>query len=79
LKPHLQEGKIVYISKISIERAKPDFRVVDNAYMVKLNKRTEIIQEKDEVPSFPKYTFSLTPFDMLEHHLHKTDHFIGTF
>jgi hypothetical protein len=40
LKPYLQEGKIVYISKIIIERAKPDYKVVNDIYMVKLNKRT---------------------------------------
>ncbi|PWZ18562.1 Replication protein A DNA-binding subunit B [Zea mays] len=76
LKPHLQEKKIVYISKITIERAKLGFRVVDNPYMVKLNKRTIVLEDKDEIQGFPKYTFSLTPLDKLDQYKNKTDRFI---
>ncbi|XP_025826565.1 probable replication factor A 73 kDa subunit isoform X1 [Panicum hallii] len=76
LKPHLQERKIVYMSKITIEPPKLAYRVVDNPYMVKLNKRTVVVEDKDEVPGFPKYTFSLIPLDKLEQYKNKTDRFI---
>ncbi|KAJ1283305.1 hypothetical protein BS78_03G118500 [Paspalum vaginatum] len=73
---HLEEQKIVYIFKITVERAKPGYRVVDNPYMVKLNKRSEIKQCEGQVPGFPKYTFSLTPLDKLHQYTKKTDHFL---
>ncbi|KAJ1262075.1 hypothetical protein BS78_09G079600 [Paspalum vaginatum] len=34
VKEHLEEHKIVYIFKITIDRAKPGYRVVDNPYML---------------------------------------------
>lgn len=60
-----------------MERAKPGYRVVDNPFIVKLNRRTEI-KSGDEVPGFPKYTFSLIPFDDLPQYTKKTDRFLGT-
>jgi replication factor A1 len=64
------------MSKITIELAKLAYRVVDNPYMVKLNKRTVVVENKDEVPGFSKYTFSLIPLDKLEQYKNKTDRFI---
>jgi replication factor A1 len=67
------------MSKITIEPAKLSYRVVDNPYMVKLNKRTVVVEDKDEVSGFPKYTFSLIPLDKLEQYKNKTDRFIGIY
>jgi replication factor A1 len=77
-KPHLQEGKIVYMAKITVERAKQFYKVVDHPYMIRLNKFT-LIKEVDNYPEdFPKYTFSLTPFTSLPHHLRSKEKFLGT-
>ncbi|ONM05541.1 hypothetical protein ZEAMMB73_Zm00001d032606 [Zea mays] len=44
--------------------------------MVKLNKRTIVLEDKDQIQGFPKYTFSLTPLDKLDQYKNKTDRFI---
>ena len=45
--------------------------------MIKLNKRTEIIPVDPEPPLFPRYVFTLTPFEELEDHKNKKDKFLG--
>jgi replication factor A1 len=75
-KPHLEEGKIVYMAKITVEKAKPTFKVVEHPYMIKLNKRTIIAVPNDQPDSFPKYTFSLTPFTSLSQYLKKKEKFL---
>ncbi|CAD6266927.1 unnamed protein product [Miscanthus lutarioriparius] len=74
-KPHLEKGKIVYVAKITVEKAKPTFKVVDHPYMIRLNKRTIIAVPNDQPDSFPKYTFSLTPFTSLLQYL-KNENFL---
>nr|XP_025880755.1 uncharacterized protein LOC107280671 [Oryza sativa Japonica Group] len=78
LNQYLQEGNIVYISKITVNNAKPSYRAVGNPYMIKLNKRTCIIEAKDQPMDFPKYTFDLVSFDKLHDFTSKTDRFLGT-
>jgi replication factor A1 len=76
-KHHLEEGKIVYMGKITVERAKQYFKVVDHPYMIRLNKFT-LIQEANNYPeNFPKYTFSLTPFTDLPRYLRSKEKFLG--
>jgi len=65
LKPRLQEMKVVYMTNIKIENAKPVFKPVRSPFMIKLNKRTEITQLQDHPTNFPKYTFFLTPFSQI--------------
>ena len=55
LKPQLQENKILYMKKIVIDKAKPSFKPVRGLYMIKLNKRTEIMEADDQAIDFPKY------------------------
>uniref|UniRef100_I1PWS3 DUF223 domain-containing protein n=1 Tax=Oryza glaberrima TaxID=4538 RepID=I1PWS3_ORYGL len=76
LNQYLQEGNIVYISKITVNNAKPSYRAVGNPYMIKLNKRTCIIEAKDQPMDFPKYTFDLVSFDKLHDFTSKTDRFL---
>lgn len=76
VKPYLQEGNIVYMTKITIERAKPVYRPVENPYMIKLNRRTLIHKVHDQPSDFPKYTFSLTPFEKLSEYTRKTERFL---
>ncbi|CAL5085432.1 unnamed protein product [Urochloa decumbens] len=76
LKHHLQEGKIVVIKKFVVEQAKPTYRVVQNPYMIKLNKRTEITPVEPEPAIFPKVTCMLTPFSELEQHRNLKDKFL---
>jgi replication factor A1 len=73
----LKEGNIVIMSKITIDRAKPGFKAVQNPYMIKLNRRTHIVQAANPPIDFPKYTFSLVPIDRLPDYLNKTDRFLG--
>ena len=78
LKPHLQEGKVVIIKKFVVEQAKPGYKVVQNPYMIKLNRRTTITAVEPEPPMFPKITYMLTPFSELEQHKNMKDRFLGT-
>jgi hypothetical protein len=77
LRDKLEEGKVVIMKKFVVERAKDLFKVVPGAYMIKLNKRTEIIPVDPEPPLFPRYVFTLTPFEELEEHKNKKDKFLG--
>lgn len=76
LKPHLQEGKVVIIKKFVVEQAKPGYKVVQNHYMIKLNRRTTITAVEPEPPMFPKITYMLTPFSELEQHKNMKDRFL---
>jgi replication factor A1 len=71
LQPHLEEGKIIILTKVTVDIAKPGFKVVQNPYMIKLNRRTQIIEATNPPPDFPKYTFSLIPFDKLSDYTKK--------
>ncbi|WVZ87495.1 hypothetical protein U9M48_034124 [Paspalum notatum var. saurae] len=75
LKSFLEEGKIIIMSKITVERAKPGYRAVENPYMIKLNTRTCIFPCTETI-NFPKYTFSLTPFEILPQYIRRTDRFL---
>lgn len=76
LQPHLQEGKIVYMTKITIHNAKQGYRPVESPYMIRLNIRTQIAQLQDEPSDFPKYAFSLAPFPNLYQHGGNTEKFL---
>jgi replication factor A1 len=78
IKPHLTEGKIVYMKNIKIDSAKPFFKPVRSQYMIKIFRRTEIMELKDDQPDFPKYTFFLTPFAELPKFEGSNEHFLGT-
>src|SRR6266498_4588339 len=78
LKPQLQENKILYMKKIIIDKAKPSFKPVRGFYMIKLNKRTELMEIHDEPIDFPKYTFFLTPFPQLPQFERNNEYFLGT-
>jgi hypothetical protein len=77
LKQYLQEGKVLYIWKACVQRAKPGYRVVDAPYMLKLVMRTEISEGNSNDTSFPKYVFSLTPIEMVPQYEMRTDRFLG--
>ena len=77
LKPKLEEQKIVYMTNIKIENAKPIFKPVRNPFMIKLNKRTEITELQDYPSNFPKYTFFLTPFPQIPKPERANEYFIG--
>lgn len=76
-KQYLEEGKVLYIWKACVERAKPRYRVVDAPYMLKLIMRTEIFEANSNDTSFPKYVFSLTPIEILSQYARRTDRFLG--
>ncbi|XP_066347070.1 uncharacterized protein [Miscanthus floridulus] len=48
------EGKVLYIWKACVERAKPGYRVVDAPYMLKLIMRTEIFEGNSNEHKLPK-------------------------
>ena len=77
LKSQLEEGKVVTMKKFLVEQAKPGYRVVQNPYMIRLNKRTIITTVQPEPATFPKITYSLTPFSELEQHKNMKDQFLG--
>ncbi|KAG2616600.1 hypothetical protein PVAP13_3NG248799 [Panicum virgatum] len=65
LKPQLREKLIIFIGKFVVEKAKPGYKVVHNPYMLRLNRRTTIATSNANDLDFPKYTFSLTPIEIL--------------
>lgn len=67
------------MTKITVENAKGDYRTVDNPYMIKLNRRTEITEAANQGIDFPKYTFSLVRFDQLQFYVKKTERFLGKY
>ncbi|WVZ82881.1 hypothetical protein U9M48_030090 [Paspalum notatum var. saurae] len=75
LKSFLEERKIIIMSKITVERAKPGYRAVENPYMIKLNTKTCIFPCAETI-NFPKYTFSLTPFEILPQYIRRIDRFL---
>jgi replication factor A1 len=77
LKPYLEEGKIVYMSKITVQTAKPEYRAVENPCMIKLNKRTQIRDAHNQPSDFPKYTFSLIPIEKLPDYAKSKERFLG--
>jgi replication factor A1 len=76
-KENLQEGKILYINKPIVEKAKPSWRVVDDPYMLKFSKRTQVTEAKSDDTTFPKYVFSLTPIELLPQYVRRTDCFLA--
>lgn len=46
LKPQLSEKLIIFIGKFVVEKAKPGYKVVQNPYMLRLNRRTTIAKIK---------------------------------
>ena len=52
LKPQFKENKILYMKKIIIDKAKPSFKLVRGLYMIKLNKRTELMEIHDQAMDF---------------------------
>ncbi|CAO2161539.1 unnamed protein product [Urochloa humidicola] len=76
LKPQLQEGKVVTMKKFVVQQAKPEYRVVQNPYMIRLNRRTKITPVEPEPPLFPKVTYMLTPFSELERHKNMKKNFL---
>ena len=78
LKPRLQEQKIVYMTNIKFENAKPFFKPVRSLFMIKLNKQTEITSQQGHLSDFPKYTFFLTPFSQIPKSQQNNEYFIGT-
>ncbi|RCV06618.1 hypothetical protein SETIT_1G177100v2 [Setaria italica] len=77
LKPQLEEGKVVTIKKFVVQQAKHEYRVVQNPYMIKLNKRTIITAVEPDPAMFPKITCMLTPFSELEQHKNMRDKFLA--
>jgi hypothetical protein len=76
-KQYLQEGNVLYISNVCVERAKPGYKAVDAPYMLKLIMRTQIFEGDSNDTSFPKYVFSLTPIEILPQYEGRIDRFLG--
>ncbi|WVZ90934.1 hypothetical protein U9M48_037184 [Paspalum notatum var. saurae] len=76
LQPHLKEGKILKMRKISIGRVKPSFKPVRGLHMIRLNDKTILEDVHPEPKDIPKYTFFLTPFMQLPQLERNTEYFI---
>ncbi|KAL6858790.1 hypothetical protein ACP4OV_017792 [Aristida adscensionis] len=76
LKNKLEEGGIYNITKFIVDRAKTAFRVVDHPYMIRMKERAIINRVHPEPPSFPKYAYSLVPFELLDHLKNRSDKFL---
>jgi len=79
LKPQLSEKLIIFIGKFVVEKAKPGYKVVQNPYMLRLNRRTTIVKSNTHDLEFPKYTFSLTPIEILPQFVKNKERFLGIF
>ena len=78
LQPHLKEGKILKMRKISIHKVKPSFKPVRGLHMIRLNDKTILEDVHPEPKDIPKYTFFLTPFMQLPQLEGNPEYFIGT-
>jgi len=76
LKPQLREKLIIFIGKFVVEKAKPGYKVVHNPYMLRLNRRTTIATSNANDLDFPKYTFSLTPIEILPQFVKNKERFL---
>ncbi|KAG2572591.1 hypothetical protein PVAP13_7KG189765 [Panicum virgatum] len=76
LKPQLCEKLIIFIGKFVVEKAKPGYKVVQNPYMLRLNRRTTIAKSNAHDLEFPKYTFSLTPIEILPQFVKNKERFL---
>ena len=79
LKPQLSEKVIIFIGKFVVEKTKPRYKVVQNPYMLRLNRRTIIVKSNANDLEFPKYTFSLTPIEILPQFVKNKERFLGIF
>ena len=77
LKPKLNEGMVAVIKKFLVERAKTRFKAVGAPYMIKMNRLTDINKIDTYPPTFPKYTFRLTPFHKLNEYVNVDEKFPG--
>ena len=77
LKPQLSEKLFIFIGKFVVEKAKPGYKVVQNPYMLRLNRRTTIAKSNAHDLEFPKYTFSLTPIEILPQFVKNKECFLG--
>jgi replication factor A1 len=77
LKSQLKENIIIFIWKFIVERVKPRYKVVQHPYMMALNRRTCIAKSNAQDLEFPKYTFSLTPIEMLPKFVRNNECFLG--
>ncbi|XP_062197913.1 replication factor A protein 1-like [Phragmites australis] len=75
LKPKLNEGMVAVIKKFLVERAKTRFKAVDAPYMIKMNRLTNINKTGTYPPTFPEYTFRLTPFHKLNEYVNVDEKF----
>jgi replication factor A1 len=71
--------KLLSLQNLWLKKARDKFKVVPGPYMIKLNKRTEVIHVDPEPQSFLKYVYTLTPLEELEEHKNKTDQFLGKY
>ncbi|KAG2644381.1 hypothetical protein PVAP13_2KG411711, partial [Panicum virgatum] len=76
LKRQLSEKLIIFIGKFVVEKVKPGYKVVHNPYMLRLNRRTIIVKSNANDLEFPKYTFSLTPIEILPQFVKNKERFL---
>jgi len=62
-----------------VEKVKPGYKVVQNPYMLRLNRRTTIAKSNAHDLEFPKYTFSLTPIEILSQFVKNKERFLGIY
>lgn len=77
LKTNLVEVRVVTIKKFIVHHARTLFKVVQHPYMIKLNRRTEIIPVDPQPQNFPRHVYSLINFSDLDHYLNMTAQFLG--
>ncbi|KAL6864688.1 hypothetical protein ACP4OV_015839 [Aristida adscensionis] len=76
VKDKVEEGGVYNITKFLIIKAKTAYKVVDNPLMIWLNERAIIDRVYAEPPSFPRYVYSLVPFESLEDFRNKNERFL---
>ncbi|KAL6862442.1 hypothetical protein ACP4OV_016783 [Aristida adscensionis] len=76
VKDKVEEGGIYNITKFLVIKAKTTYKVVDNPLMIWLNERAIIDRVYPEPPSFPRYVYSLVPFESLEDFRNKNERFL---
>lgn len=67
--PLIDQDKVYIIARFKVTTSKTKYRPVDAQFMIQFTLYTTVILARNPPSTFPKYVYSLTPFDEIEAHV----------